>query len=64
MTIGGGKLQPAFFHLQVNAGEDLLGLITTAGKQGAAQPFREGFTAEQQGLPVLGQRQIGEILRR
>ena len=64
MTIGRCKLQTTFFHLEVNAGKDLLGLVTTAGKQGAAQTFGKGFTAEQQGLAVLSERQIGEILSR
>ena len=61
MAIGGGTLESLGIEAQVHPGEQLLGFVATAGKQGGAQSFDEGIGFKSNGGAALHQGQIREI---
>ena len=61
MAVGGGTLESLGIEAQVYTGEQLLGFVATAGKQGGPQAFDEGIGFKPNGGAALYQGQIREI---
>ena len=64
MAIGSGTFEPGRIEAQMDAGEELLGFIATAGKQGGPQALHQGVGFQANRCAALNQGQIGEIFRR
>ena len=62
MAIGGGAFQTVLIQAQVNTGQQLLGLITTAGEEGCAQTLDEDLGIQLDRSSRLSQRELRKII--